>query len=103
MDIVLLAPLFGGLVGAGAAYALVRRDVGARPALLVAAATFLALGIGWLFALYGAVVGLVAAGLAYVVTRSRFGTGRALLAAGGSYFAVVIGVAALIFASLETM
>jgi hypothetical protein len=83
--------LIGGLVGGGAVYALVRSDVGTRASL--AAATFVALALGWLLVLYGAVLGLVAAILAYMVARSRIGTGRALLAADGSYRAVVTGVA----------
>ena len=103
MDILLLLALNGGLVGGAVVYALVRRDVGDRRALLVAAATFLALGTGWLLALYGAVLGLFAGIVAYLVARSRIGTGRALLVAGGSYWAVVTGVTVLLYASLETM
>ncbi|TPQ24063.1 hypothetical protein [Streptomyces sporangiiformans] len=102
MDLVLWV-LTGSLIGGEAMYALVRRDLGSRRAFLVAAATVLALGIGWWFALYGVVVGLAAAALAYAVTRSRIGIRRALLTAGGSYLAVVAGFVVLIYGSLETM
>jgi hypothetical protein len=43
--------------------------------------TFFAVGLGWLFALYGAVVGVVVAIAVYALSRSRWGVGRALLAA----------------------
>jgi hypothetical protein len=73
------------------------RRVGTRRAMLVAAVTFLALGLGWFLALYGVVAALAAAILAYVVARSRIGTDKALLAAGGSCRAVFL------YAGLETM
>lgn len=103
MDLLLTIALIGGLVGGGAMYALVRRDVGRNRALLVAAVAAVALGIGWFAALYGVVVGLGAAMLAYAVARSRIGADKALLAAGGAYFMVVAGFTALLYASLETM
>jgi hypothetical protein len=93
----------GGLAGGGAAYALVRRDLGSLRALAVAAVTSFAVALGWLFALYGAVVGVPVAVLVYAVARSRIGAGNALIAAGGSYLVVVAGVGALIYASLDTM
>ncbi|WP_149829148.1 hypothetical protein [Streptomyces tailanensis] len=99
----LIFALIGGLVGGGAMYALVRRDVGRNRALLVAAVAAVALGIGWFAALYGVVVGLGAAMLAYAVARSRIGADKALLAAGGAYFMVVASLTALLYASLETM
>ncbi|MCT9075135.1 hypothetical protein [Streptomyces fulvoviolaceus] len=101
--LLVMVALIGGLVGGGAMFALVRRDVGTRRAALVAAVTFAAVGIGWLLALYGVVLGLGAAIVAYAVTRSRIGADKALLAAGGSYFAVVSGFAVLLYTSLETM
>jgi hypothetical protein len=103
LDTLLWVAVVGGLAGGAAVYALVRRDLGDLRASLVAVGTFLALAIGWLLALYGAVLGIIAAILVYAVARARFGTGRALLAAGGSYIAVVVGVAALTYASLDTM
>jgi hypothetical protein len=103
MDLLLTIALIGGLVGGGAMYALVRRDVGRNRALLVAAVAAVALGIGWFAALYGVVVGLGAAMLAYAVARSRIGADKALLAAGGAYFMVVASLTALLYASLETM
>ncbi len=103
MDLLLIFALIGGLVGGGAMYALVRRDVGRNRALLVAAVAAVALGIGWFAALYGVVVGLGAAMLAYAVARSRIGADKALLAAGGAYFMVVASLTALLYASLETM
>lgn len=101
--ILLLMAVIGGLIGGGAMYARVRRDLGTRRASQVAAVTFVAMAIGWWFALYGVVVGLIAAVVAYTVARSRIGADRALLAAGGSFLAIVVGVAGLLFASLATM
>jgi hypothetical protein len=103
LDVLLWVAVVGGLAGGGAVYALLRRDLGTSRAALAAAATFLALAIGWLLALYGAVVGVIAAIVVYAVARARIGAGRALLAAGGSYLMVVLGVAAMIYASLDTM
>jgi len=103
-ELFLALSIVGGLVGAGAVYTLARRDLGARRALLVAVATFLALGLGWWWALYGAVVGVVAAILVYALARSRFGTSPALAAAGGSYLVIVAGFATLIwYATTYTM
>lgn len=100
---VLAVALIGGLIGAGVAFPLVRRDLDARRAALITVVAFVAVGIGSLFVLYGALVALVAAALVYAVARSRIGADRALLAAGGSYAATALGFAVLLYASLETM
>jgi hypothetical protein len=103
VDVIMWGAAVCGLAGAVAVYALVRRDLGTLRALLVAAATLVALAIGWLFALYGAVVGAVAAIVLYAVARSRVGAGGAVLVAGVLYFMIVAGFAALIFMSLDSM
>ena len=100
----LLPAMIGGPVGAAVVYLLARRDLGHLRAALAAAATAVALALGWLFALYGAVLGVLAAIVVYAVARAaRIGTGRALLAAGGLYTVIVAAVGAAIYASLEYM
>ncbi|MPY58369.1 hypothetical protein [Streptomyces spongiae] len=100
---VLAVALIGGLIGAGVAFPLVRRDLGTRRASLITVVAFVTAGIGSLFVLYGALVAVAAAALAYVVARSRTGVDRALLAAGGSFAAMTLGFAVLLYGSLETM
>jgi hypothetical protein len=100
----LLPAMIGGPLGAAVVYLLARRDLGHLRAALAAAATAVALALGWLFALYGAVLGVLAAIVVYAVARAaRIGTGRALLAAGGLYTVIAASVAAAIYASLDTM
>jgi hypothetical protein len=103
MDVVLVPSVAGGLAGAGATYVLAHRDLGVLRALLAAAAAFVALALGWLLALYGAVVGLLLGVMVFAFARGRLGTGRALAAAACSYLVVAAGATTLIYASLSTM
>lgn len=103
MDIILIPALIGGVVGGLVVYATARRDLGTRRAVLAGVVTSVALALGWILALYGAVVGVVVAIVVYAWARPPWGTARALLAAGGAYLTVSLGTMALIYLSLSTM
>ena len=103
MGIFFIPALVGGLIGGLVVYATARRDLGTGRAVLAGIVASVALALGWILALYGAVVGVVIAIVVYAWARPPWGTARALLAAGGAYLTVSLGTMALIWMSLSTM
>jgi len=99
----LVPAVLGGVVGGGVVLVLARRHIDALRAVLAAAATCLALALGWYFTSWIAAAGVVAAILVYAVALCWIGGGRALLAACGCYLVVTIGAGAMLYAGLDAM
>jgi hypothetical protein len=103
MELIATIAAVCAVLGWLATWAVTRRDLGDRRAVLVGLAAGLLTGLAFLPLLYLAVLALLGALGVYLVVRRLLPVRRSALAAGGAYALFLAGGAVLLGAALETM
>ncbi|REH49751.1 hypothetical protein BCF44_10414 [Kutzneria buriramensis] len=99
-DLVVAAPAIGAVIAGGAIFAIARRHLGVRNAVLAAVVAGLTFGVAWFLMFLFAVFAAILAAVVYALALRRAAPGRALVIALGSYVVIVAGLGGLSYAAL---